>query len=130
MGNYPAVEALRLGSRAVPSDSAIPKGSIRQSSEASSWGMGTAEDDCTWSASMRPMDTSNRDITAGPCMLEMTLVKSLSGPQFPHLEKENLHSSINTNWDFPVVQWLRLHSPHAGDSGLIPGQGTRSHLCN
>ncbi|TEA30592.1 hypothetical protein DBR06_SOUSAS4110027, partial [Sousa chinensis] len=27
-----------------------------------------------------------------------------------------------------VVQWLRLHTPNAGGSGSIPGQGTRSHL--
>ena len=27
-----------------------------------------------------------------------------------------------------VVQWLRLHAPNAGDLGLIPGQGTRSHM--
>ena len=27
-----------------------------------------------------------------------------------------------------VVQWLRLHTPNAGDWGLIPGQGTRSHM--
>ena len=27
-----------------------------------------------------------------------------------------------------VVQWLRFHAPNAGDSGLIPGQGTRSHM--
>ena len=52
---------------------------------------------------MRPMDTSSRDIMAGLCMLEMTLLKSLSGPQFPHLEKENLHSSIKRNWNFLVV---------------------------
>ena len=26
-----------------------------------------------------------------------------------------------------VVQGLRLHTPNAGDRGLIPGQGTRSH---
>ena len=26
------------------------------------------------------------------------------------------------------VQWLRLSSPSAGGPGLIPGQGTRSHL--
>ena len=30
--------------------------------------------------------------------------------------------------DFPVVQWLRLHTPSAGSLGLIPGQGTRSHM--
>ena len=28
---------------------------------------------------------------------------------------------------FPVVQWLRLHTPNAGGLGLIPVQGTRSH---
>ena len=27
-----------------------------------------------------------------------------------------------------VVQWLRLHSPNAGDLGLIPSQGTRSRM--
>ncbi|TEA29203.1 hypothetical protein DBR06_SOUSAS14810008, partial [Sousa chinensis] len=27
-----------------------------------------------------------------------------------------------------VAQWLRLHTPNAGDLGLIPGQGTRSHM--
>ena len=27
-----------------------------------------------------------------------------------------------------VVQWLRLHTPNAGDPGSIPGQGTRSHM--
>ena len=27
-----------------------------------------------------------------------------------------------------VVQWLRLHAPSASDSGLISGQGTRSHM--
>ena len=27
-----------------------------------------------------------------------------------------------------VVQWLRLHAPDAGNLGLIPGQGTRSHM--
>ena len=26
------------------------------------------------------------------------------------------------------VQWLRLHTPNAGGLGLIPGQGTRSHM--
>ena len=25
-------------------------------------------------------------------------------------------------------QWLRLHTPNAGGSGSIPGQGTRSHM--
>ncbi|TEA25844.1 hypothetical protein DBR06_SOUSAS1210137, partial [Sousa chinensis] len=27
-----------------------------------------------------------------------------------------------------VVQWLRLRAPSAGGLGLIPGQGTRSHM--
>ena len=27
-----------------------------------------------------------------------------------------------------MVQWLRLHTPNAGGTGLIPGQGTRSHM--
>ena len=27
-----------------------------------------------------------------------------------------------------VVQWVRLHAPNAGDLGLIPGRGTRSHM--
>ena len=27
-----------------------------------------------------------------------------------------------------VVQWLRLQSPNAGGPGLIPDQGTRSHM--
>ena len=27
-----------------------------------------------------------------------------------------------------LVQWLRLHTPNAGDQGSIPGQGTRSHM--
>ena len=27
-----------------------------------------------------------------------------------------------------MVQWLRLQAPNAGGSGLIPGQGTGSHM--
>ena len=27
-----------------------------------------------------------------------------------------------------MVPWLRLHAPNAGGLGLIPGQGTRSHM--
>ena len=27
-----------------------------------------------------------------------------------------------------VVEWLRLCAPNAGDPGLLPGQGTRSHM--
>ena len=28
----------------------------------------------------------------------------------------------------PVVQWLRLLAPNAGDQDLIPGRGARSHI--
>ena len=27
-----------------------------------------------------------------------------------------------------VVWWLTLHTPNVGGPGLIPGQGTRSHI--
>ena len=27
-----------------------------------------------------------------------------------------------------VAQWIRLHAPNAAGLGLIPGQGTRSHV--
>ena len=27
-----------------------------------------------------------------------------------------------------LVQWLRLHAPNAGGPGLIPDQGSRSHM--
>ena len=27
-----------------------------------------------------------------------------------------------------MLQWLRLHAPDAGDPGLIPDQGARSHM--
>ena len=27
-----------------------------------------------------------------------------------------------------MVQWLRLHAPKAGGTGLVPGGGTRSHI--
>ena len=37
-------------------------------------------------------------------------------------------SQINVLGTSLVAQWLRLHVPHAGDLGLIPGRGTRSHL--
>ena len=29
---------------------------------------------------------------------------------------------------FLVIQWLRLQAPTAGNLGLIPSQGTRSHM--
>ena len=41
-----------------------------------------------------------------------------------------LNADANGNgWDFPGVPlWLRLRAPDIGDLGLIPGQGTRSHV--
>ena len=27
-----------------------------------------------------------------------------------------------------MIQWLRPHTPNAGDPGSSPGQGTRSHM--
>ena len=38
------------------------------------------------------------------------------------------HLKLNNVGIFLVVQWLRLHAPEAGSLGLIPGQGTRSHI--
>ena len=34
----------------------------------------------------------------------------------------------NNRKDFPVIQWLRLHTPNAGGLGSIPSQGTRFHM--
>ena len=39
------------------------------------------------------------------------------------LDSGGLRSNPGTSF---VVQWLRLHAPNAGDSGLIPGQGTKT----
>ena len=41
-----------------------------------------------------------------------------------------IHDYLNTTlqWLLWWVQWLRLCSPSAGGPGLIPGQGTRSHM--
>ena len=36
-----------------------------------------------------------------------------------------IQAKRGTSW---VVQWFRLHTPNAGGSGSIPGQGTRSHM--
>ena len=48
-------------------------------------------------------------------------------------EKLDLHTIFNTAYKplhqtSLVVQWLRLHAPNAEDQGLIPGQGSRSHM--
>ena len=43
--------------------------------------------------------------------------------------KSGLYSHSNMHlWTSLVVQWVRLHAPNAGGPGLIPGQGTRSHM--
>ena len=39
--------------------------------------------------------------------------------------EEDLKSLLGTSL---VVQWLRLRAPNAKDQGLVPGQGTRSHM--
>ena len=38
------------------------------------------------------------------------------------------HTKILMHRASLVVQWLRLHTPNAGDPGLIPVWGTRSHV--
>ena len=40
-------------------------------------------------------------------------------------EADEKNPSLGTS---PVVQWVRLHAPNAGGLGLVPGQGTRSHM--
>ena len=49
---------------------------------------------------------------------------------FPDLLYQNLQDLLKFAWvgTSLVVQWLRLHAPNAGGTGLIPGQGTRSHM--
>ena len=44
---------------------------------------------------------------------------------FPALLREQRKLGLGTSL---VVQWPRLHTPHAGALGSIPGQGTRSHM--
>ena len=41
---------------------------------------------------------------------------------------EQIQFKIYTLGTSLVAQWLRLRAPNAGDLGLIPGQGTRSHM--
>ena len=36
-----------------------------------------------------------------------------------------VNSTVGTSL---VAQWLRCHALNAGGPGLIPGQGTRSHM--
>ena len=40
---------------------------------------------------------------------------------------ERLESAMQPGTSL-VVQWLRLHTPNAGDPGSIPGQGTRCRM--
>ena len=42
--------------------------------------------------------------------------------------KHKLESRLLGEGTSLVVQWLRLQAPNAGGLGLIPGQGTRSHM--
>ena len=37
-------------------------------------------------------------------------------------------SDFHSLTHFLVIQWLSLHASNAGDLGLIPDQGTRSHI--
>ena len=46
---------------------------------------------------------------------------SRSVSRFPFFKRSPVGTSL-------VVQWLRLRIPNAGGPGLIPGQGTRSHM--
>ena len=41
---------------------------------------------------------------------------------------KNKKKTKNKTGISPVIQWLSLHTSSGGDPGLIPGQGTRSHM--
>ena len=69
----------------------------------------------------RTVSADGRGHFQGPDSSRMLpLVSSLSGLSF-------LTHKTGTTGTSLVVQWLRLCAPNAGGSGLIPGQGTRSH---
>ena len=56
----------------------------------------------------------------GACDERVALSPQPLRPQHPH---SNLHAlRYAPSWDFPGVQWLKLHTSNAGGSGLIPGQ--------
>ena len=42
--------------------------------------------------------------------------------------KNNLKNKMLVPETSLVLQWWRHHIPNAGDSGSIPGQGTRAHI--
>ena len=46
---------------------------------------------------------------------------TFNGISFSHQRNEVMGTSL-------VVHWLRLRAPNTGGPGLIPGQGTRSHM--
>ena len=48
--------------------------------------------------------------------------------QWVRLHAPQLPFKNTTSGTTLVVQWVRLHAPNAGDLGLIPGRGTRSHM--
>ena len=63
----------------------------------------------------------------------------MCAPSRPTLRPHGLQPTrLLCPWGFPgknpgagtslVVRWLRLRSPNAGGQGLIPSQGTRSHM--
>ena len=71
------------------------------------------------------MHQNNND----PVKQKKTSERNVSSPE----EKLDLHPIFNTAYKIwhqtsLVVQWLRLHAPNAEDQGLIPGQGSRSHM--
>ena len=55
------------------------------------------------------------------------LRKGKSLARMPDSLLERLESEMRQGTSL-VVQWLRLHTPNAGDPGSIPGQGTRCHM--
>ena len=55
------------------------------------------------------------------------LRKGKSLARMPDFLLQRLESEMRQGTSL-VVQWLRLHTPNAGDPGSIPGQGTRCHM--
>ena len=60
-----------------------------------------------------------------PCIFREST--ALLTPWFPTSGLCN-HEKIKVCWSTLVVQRLRLHPPNTGGLGLVPGQGTRSHM--
>ena len=70
----------------------------------------------------------------GPQPAFLLLHRILAGLQWPgHGKHFSNYGGINNSpkivrGTYPVVQWLTLHTPNAESSGLVLGQGTRSHM--